>query len=71
MHYEMVEKTEAISYGGIGAIHKMKCKLGLAEELDRELHLLKKHLSGFSNWRSPDGKPLDLFREGVGEVRFL
>lgn len=44
IHYEMAQKTEAISYGGIGAIHKMVCKLGLAEELDRELHLLKKHL---------------------------
>jgi hypothetical protein len=44
IHYEMAQKTEAISYGGIGAIHKMVCKLGLVEELDRELHLLKKHL---------------------------
>jgi hypothetical protein len=44
IHYEMAEKAEAISYGGIGAIHKMVGKLGLVEELDRELHLLKKHL---------------------------
>ena len=44
IHYEMAEKTEAISYGGIGAMHKMIGKLGLVDEIDRELHLLKKHL---------------------------
>jgi hypothetical protein len=44
IHYEVAEKTQAISYGGIGAIHKMIGKLGLAGEIDRELELLKKHL---------------------------
>lgn len=44
IHYEMAEKTQAISYGGIGAIHKMVDNLGLVDEIDRELHLLKKHL---------------------------
>ena len=44
IHYEVAERTEAISYGGIGAIHKMVKNLGLAEEIDRNLHLLKKHL---------------------------
>lgn len=49
IHYEMAEKTQAISYGGIGAIHKMLGKLGLAEEINRELHLLKKHLPYFES----------------------
>ncbi len=44
IHYEMGEKTEAITCGGIGAIHQMIQKIGLAEEIDRELHLLKVHL---------------------------
>ena len=44
IHYEVAEKVGAISYGGIGAIHKMVKNLGLVEEIDRNLHLLKKHL---------------------------
>jgi hypothetical protein len=44
IHYEMAEKTGAISYGGIGAIHKMVRNLGLVEKIDGSLHLLKKHL---------------------------
>jgi hypothetical protein len=44
IHYEVAEKVGAISYGGIGAIHKMVKNLGLAEEIDRSLRLLKKHL---------------------------
>jgi hypothetical protein len=44
IHYEMAEKTGAISCGGIGAMHKMIGKLGLAEEIDGHLHLLKRHL---------------------------
>jgi hypothetical protein len=44
IHYEMAEKSGAIGYGGIGAIHKMVSKLGLVKEIDQRLHLLKKHL---------------------------
>lgn len=44
IHYEMAQKTGAISCGGIGAMHKMIGKLGLAEEIDGQLHLLKRHL---------------------------
>ena len=44
IHYEVAEKVGAISYGGIGAIHKMVKNLGLVEDIDRDLHLLKKHL---------------------------
>ena len=44
IHYEMAEKAEAITCGGIGAIHQMVRKVGLVEELDGRLHLLKVHL---------------------------
>ena len=41
IHYEMAGKTGGMSYGGIGAIHQMVRRLGLVEELDRRLGLLK------------------------------
>jgi len=44
IHYEMSEKCRAMSYGGIGAIHAMVRKLGLVEQLDDGLPLLKRHL---------------------------
>ncbi len=40
----MAGKSRAINCGGIGAIHLMVNKLGLREEIDSRLHLLKKHL---------------------------
>jgi hypothetical protein len=44
IHYEMAEKARALNCGGIGAIHLMVNKLGLRQEIDSRLHLLKKHL---------------------------
>jgi hypothetical protein len=44
IHYEMAEKGRAINCGGIGAVHLMVNKLGLRQEIDQRLHLLKKHL---------------------------
>ena len=44
IHYEMAEKARAVNCGGIGAIHLMINKLGLRQEIDSRLHLLKKHL---------------------------
>lgn len=44
IHYEMSHKTRAINCGGIGAIHTMVNKIGLCEEIDSRLHLLKRHL---------------------------
>jgi len=41
IHYEMAEKTQGMSYGGIGAIHQMVQSIGLVRELDRRLGLLK------------------------------
>lgn len=44
IHYEMADKARGINCGGIGAIHMMVNKLGLREEIDDNLHLLKVHL---------------------------
>jgi len=44
IHYELSEKTRASGYGGMGAIHLMAQRLGLVEEIDEHLHLLKVHL---------------------------
>ena len=41
IHYEMAEKGRAVNCGGIGAIHLMINKLGLRQEIDSRLHLLK------------------------------
>jgi len=41
--YEIAERTQAINHGGIGAIHMMVNKLGLAEAIDRNVHVLKMH----------------------------
>jgi hypothetical protein len=42
--YEIAERTRAIAYGGIGAIHKMVCKLKLHRGINRSLELLKFHV---------------------------
>lgn len=44
IRYELSERTQGICCGGIGAIHKMVGKLGLAKEIDSRLHLLKYHV---------------------------
>ena len=43
IHYEIAERARGIAPGGIGAIHLLARKLGLIEDIDRELHLLKRH----------------------------
>jgi len=44
IHYAIADRTKAIAPGGIGAIHLMARKLGLVADIDRDLHLLKRHL---------------------------
>jgi Transposase DDE domain group 1 len=44
IHYEAADKTRAIAPGGIGAMHLLVRKLGLAEAIDERLHLLQYHL---------------------------
>jgi hypothetical protein len=43
IQYEVATKTRAIPCGGIGAIHLLVRKLGLAEAIDERLHLLRFH----------------------------
>jgi hypothetical protein len=44
IHFEMAQRGRAIGCGGIGALHLLGQKLGLAREIDERLHLLKRHL---------------------------
>jgi hypothetical protein len=44
IHFEMAERDRAVNYGGIGAIHLMGQRLGLAEQIDGRVQLLKRHL---------------------------
>ncbi len=44
IHYEVSDRSQAISAGGIGMIHTMVGRLGLAETIDRHLGLFKIHL---------------------------
>ena len=43
IRYEISEKCQAINCGGLGAIHQMVRKIGLADAIDEDLHLLKIH----------------------------
>jgi hypothetical protein len=43
IHYELADKTSAISHGGIGAIHGLVNLVGLAKQIDADLKLLKIH----------------------------
>ncbi len=44
VHYEVGARTEAMSYGGIAAVHRLVTKLGLPKTIDATLRLLKVHL---------------------------
>ena len=44
VHYEIGAHTDAMSYGGIGVVHRLVTKLGLPEQIDERLRLLKVHL---------------------------
>ena len=44
IHYELAERTRALGPGGIGAMHLLARRTGLADAIDRRLHLLKVHL---------------------------
>jgi hypothetical protein len=49
IHYEHSERTRAISPGGIGAIHLLARMVGLIDDIDRDLHLLKRHQPYFES----------------------
>jgi hypothetical protein len=44
IHYEMAERVKGINCGGIGAMHLMVQRLGLVEDINENLNLLKVHL---------------------------
>ena len=44
IHYEIGANTDAMSWGGIGAVHRLVTKLGLPQKIDDALKLLKVHL---------------------------
>jgi len=44
IHYEVGANVDAMSYGGIGAIHRLVGKLGLPRLIDERIELLKVHL---------------------------
>jgi len=43
IHYEIADRCHGIASGGIGAIHALARRLGLIDQIDRRLHLLKFH----------------------------
>jgi Transposase DDE domain group 1 len=49
IHYEIADRTRAISPGGIGAIHLLAQSLGLVRDINDNLHLLKRHLPYFES----------------------
>jgi hypothetical protein len=44
IHYELAERVEGLAAGGIGAMLLLARRIGLIKGIDRDLHLLKKHL---------------------------
>src|SRR4051812_6178059 len=44
IRYEVADGAEAVACGGLGAMHLLARHVGLAEAIDRGLHLLKRHL---------------------------
>ncbi len=44
IRYEFSDRTRAVSYGGIGLVHSLVGEIGLAEAVDKRLHLLKIYL---------------------------
>jgi hypothetical protein len=49
IHYEMADRSRAIGFGGIGAIHTMVHQLGLDDAINRDLQLLKVHVPYFES----------------------
>jgi len=44
IHYEIGANTDAMSFGGMGAVHRLVTKLGLVKAMDDGLNLLNVHL---------------------------
>ena len=44
IHYQIGDRARGLAYGGIGAIHLLARRTGLAKAVDEKLQLLKRHL---------------------------
>ena len=44
IHYEQANRVKGLCAGGIGAIFLLAQKIGLIDDINRDLHLLKRHL---------------------------
>jgi hypothetical protein len=44
IHYELADRVQGLSAGGIGALLLLARKTGLIRDIDHNLHLLKRHL---------------------------
>src|SRR4030066_1333762 len=44
IQYQIAERARAIGFGGIGALHKLVCKLGLDRAINKNIVLLKVHV---------------------------
>jgi hypothetical protein len=44
IHYDLSDRTRGLGCGGIGAMHRLVRKVGLIDELDRHVEVLKAHL---------------------------
>ena len=49
LHYAMGNKTQGLHCGGLGAVHLLVQQLDLADAIDRDLHLLKRHVPYFES----------------------
>jgi hypothetical protein len=44
IHYRIAERSRAIGFGGIGALHKLVCKLKLDRAINKNVLLLQRHV---------------------------
>jgi len=44
IQYQIADRTRAISFGGIGALHKLVCKLNLDKAINKNIMLLQRHV---------------------------
>jgi len=44
IEYQVGERGRAVGYGGLGIVHKLVCRLGLDQAINREVQVLKAHL---------------------------
>jgi Transposase DDE domain group 1 len=49
VHYEIADKTQGLHCGGLGVMQLLVRQLGLADAIDHDLHLLKRHLPYFES----------------------